>query len=165
MKGLFIYIAPMWSVLLYVLIACVHPSSEEVKGKVVKVVDGDTFDILDSGQRVHRIRMNGIDAPEKGQAFGDASKKKLASFCAGKMVKIVKYSTDRNGRWIADSYVDGVSLSAAMVRDGMAWHFVKYTSDSTLARLEKEARTQKRGLWADPQAIATWIYRSKRLRD
>lgn len=165
MKGLFIYFAPMWSVLLYVLIACVHPSSETLGGKVVKIVDGDTFDVLDTGQRVHRIRMNGIDAPEKRQAFGDASTKKLASLCAGKWVKIVKYRTDRNGRWIADSYVNGISLSAAMVREGMAWHFIKYSSDSTLARLEKEARIQKRGLWSDPQPVAPWIYRSKRGRN
>lgn len=142
-----------------------HPAPVTVTGKVIKVVDGDTFDILDSSFKTIRIRMNGIDAPEKKQAFGEASRKQLASLCAGKVVRIVKYSTDRNKRWIADSYVDGISLSHRMVEEGMAWHFIKYSSDTTLARLQQQARAKKIGLWSDPHAIAPWDFRNKRRRN
>jgi micrococcal nuclease len=152
--------------LILVLLASFHnPPPVIITGKVVKVVDGDTFDVLDSSFKTIRIRMNGIDAPEKKQAFGEASRKKLAALCAGKLVRIVKYSTDRNKRWIADSYVDGISLSHQMIQEGMAWHFVKYSSDTTLARLEQQARAKKIGLWSDPHAIAPWDYRNKRLRN
>lgn len=142
-----------------------HPAPTVITGKVIKVVDGDTFDVLDSNFKTIRIRMNGIDAPEKKQAFGEASRKKLASLCAGKLVRIVKYSTDRNKRWIADSYVDGISLSHRMVEEGMAWHFEKYSSDSTLALLQQQARAKKIGLWSDPQAVAPWVFRNRRLRN
>ena len=142
-----------------------HPAPVTVTGKVIKVVDGDTFDILDSSFKTIRIRMNGIDAPEKKQAFGESSRKQLASLCAGKVVRIVKYSTDRNKRWIADSYVDGISLSHRMVEEGMAWHFTKYSSDTSLAKLQQQACAKKIGLWSDPQAVAPWDFRNKRLRN
>ena len=142
-----------------------HPAPSVITGKVVRVVDGDTFDVLDSNFIAIRIRMNGIDAPEKKQAFGEASRKKLASLCAGKLVRIVKYSTDRNKRWIADSYVDGISLSHRMIEEGMAWHFIKYSSDTSLAKLQQQARGKKIGLWSDPQAVAPWVFRNKRLRN
>lgn len=152
--------------LILVLLAFFHnPPPLTITAKVVKVVDGDTFDVLDSTSKTIRIRMNGIDAPEKKQAFGEASRKQLASLCAGKRVRIVKYSTDRNKRWIADSYVDGISLSHRMVQEGMAWHFVKYSSDTTLAILQQQARAKKIGLWSDPHAIAPWDYRSKKLKN
>ena len=155
----------MLLIILVLLVSFHNPPLVTITGKVVKVVDGDTFDVLDSSFKTIRIRMNGIDAPEKKQAFGEASRKQLASLCAGKVVRIIKYSTDRNKRWIADSYVDGISLSHRMIQDGMAWHFVKYSSDTTLARLEQQARAKKIGLWSDPHAIAPWYYRSKRLRN
>jgi endonuclease YncB( thermonuclease family) len=155
----------MLLLILVLLVSFHNPPLVTITGKVVKVVDGDTFDVLDSSFKTIRIRMNGIDAPEKKQAFGEASRKQLASLCAGKLVRIVKYSTDRNKRWIADSYVDGISLSHRIIEEGMAWHFVKYSSDTTLARLEQQARAKKIGLWSDPHAIAPWDYRSKRLRN
>jgi endonuclease YncB( thermonuclease family) len=155
----------MLLIILALFVSFYKPPLITITGKVVKVVDGDTFDVLDSSFKTIRIRMNGIDAPEKKQAFGEASRKQLASLCAGKVVRIVKYSTDRNKRWIADSYVDGISLSHRMVQEGMAWHFVKYSSDTSLARLQQQARAKKIGLWSDPHAIAPWDYRSKRLRN
>jgi len=155
----------MLLLILVLLVSFHNPPLVTITGKVVKVVDGDTFDVLDSSFKTIRIRMNGIDAPEKKQAFGEASRKQLAALCAGKVVRIVKYSTDRNKRWIADCYVDGISLSHRMIEEGMAWHFVKYSSDTTLARLEQQARAKKIGLWSDPHAIAPWDYRSKRLRN
>jgi endonuclease YncB( thermonuclease family) len=136
--------------------------SHHFTGKVVKIVDGDTFDILDSLNKVSRIRMNGIDAPEKKQAYGQKSKEMLGKWCFAKTVLVKVYSKDRNGRLIADSYVNGRSLSLIMIEEGMAWHFKKYSNDTLLATAEIHARTAKKGLWYDPAPIAPWQYRSVR---
>jgi endonuclease YncB( thermonuclease family) len=131
-------------------------------GKVVKIVDGDTFDILDSLNKVSRIRMNGIDAPEKKQAFGQQSKDMLGRWCFAKTVQIKVYSKDKNGRSIADSYINGRSLSLLMIQEGMAWHFKKYSKDTVLAKAEINARAARKGLWTDPAPVPPWQYRASR---
>ena len=85
----------MLLLILMLLVSVHNPPPITITGKVIKVVDGDTFDVLDSTSNTIRIRMNGIDAPENKQACGEASRKQLASLCAGKLVRIVKYSTDK----------------------------------------------------------------------
>ena len=132
-------------------------------GKVIKIVDGDTYDILTSDYRTIRIRMNGIDAPEKKQAFGQKSKDYLGSLCFGKEVQIKPRNYDRNKRLIADSYTpDNKDLSREMVRAGYAWHFKKYSKDKNLADDENHARSNRAGLWADNEPVAPWEFRSKR---
>lgn len=135
---------------------------KEFHGKVVRIVDGDTFEVLDSVNRVSKIRMNGIDAPEKKQAYGSKSRETLASLCFGKRIRVRVYSKDRNGRLIADTYLDNRSLSLVMVSEGMAWHFKKYSSDKELAQAEIRARSARRGLWQDPSPQAPWDYRRMR---
>jgi micrococcal nuclease len=132
-------------------------------GKVIKIVDGDTYDVLTKDYKTIRIRMNGIDAPEKKQAFGQKSKDYLSSLCFGKEVQIKPRNYDRNKRLIADSYtLSGNDLSREMVRSGYAWHFKKYSSDKKLADDENHARSMKAGLWADNEPVAPWAFRSKR---
>ena len=139
-----------------------QPGPREFSGKVVRIVDGDTFEVLDSVNRVSKIRMNGIDAPEKKQAFGTRSRETLASLCFGRRIRVRVYSKDRNGRLIADTYLDNRSLSLIMVSEGMAWHFKKYSTDNELAQAELRARAARRGLWADPAPMAPWDYRRMR---
>jgi micrococcal nuclease len=132
-------------------------------GKVIKIVDGDTYDVLTKDHKTIRIRMNGIDAPEKKQAFGQKSKDHLGSLCFGKEVLIKPINYDRNKRLIADSFTDsGKDLSREMVRAGYAWHFKKYSSDKKLADDENHARSVRAGLWADNEPVAPWAFRSKR---
>jgi endonuclease YncB( thermonuclease family) len=156
----------------FVILLCLAFSTEkaperqqfpkEFSAKVVKILDGDTFDVLDSVNRVSRIRMNGIDAPEKKQAYGSKSRETLSNLCFGKKIKVRVYSLDRNKRLIADSYINGRSLSHTMVAEGMAWHFRKYSSDTSLAHAEALARAARRGLWADASPQAPWDYRASR---
>jgi micrococcal nuclease len=144
---------------LFILLSAGQLSAQNFYAKVVKIVDGDTYDVLDSISRVSRIRMNGIDAPEKGQAFGQNSKDELGRWCFSKTILVKVYSKDRNGRLIADGYVNGKSLSLIMIEKGAAWHFKKYSSDTTLSNAENIARARKLGLWAEVHPTAPWEYR------
>jgi endonuclease YncB( thermonuclease family) len=129
-----------------------------LEGRVVGVTDGDTIKIL-VGERQHKIRLNGIDAPEMGQAYGRKSKDRLAALVAGKKVEVLVRDTDRYGRYVGDVLVDGKSAGAELVAVGLAWHYLEYSKDERLAALEKAARAQRLGLWADPRPIAPWDYR------
>ena len=130
-----------------------HPpansSSSDLVGRVVKVSDGDTITILDASKTQHTIRLQGIDAPEKGQAFGRAAGRYLAGLVAGRDVKVQWSKKDRYGRILGTVYVDGREVNLEMLRAGMAWHYKKYDSTPTYAQAETEARAAKRGLWQD----------------
>ncbi len=145
------------------LIAIAQASHPQIDGRVVKIVDGDTYDLLTADNRVLRIRMNGIDAPEKGQAYAQKSKEYLGQLCFKQTIRVQWYSKDRNGRYIADGYLpDGRSLSLEMIRAGYAWHFKKYSSDSVLSEAEIKAKKKRAGLWVDPNPEAPWAKRAHR---
>ena len=137
-------------------------SSEVFQGTVVGVADGDTITLLHD-RRPETIRLNGIDAPEKGQAFGERAKQFTAHLTFGQVVKVILRDQDRYGRTVADVHLpDGRSLNHEVVRGGYAWWFRRYSSDASLAALESEARTARRGLWADAHPIAPWDWREAR---
>jgi micrococcal nuclease len=132
-----------------------------VTGNVTRIADGDTFTmIFDNGFEV-RVRLNGIDSPEKKQAFSNRAKQTLSALIFNKKVKVYYESKDRYGRVLGDIYIDNLNVNHEMVRRGMAWHFIRYSDDETLAALEKEARKNRIGLWADPNPVAPWKFRSK----
>jgi|WetSurMetagenome_2_1015567.scaffolds.fasta_scaffold00376_12 micrococcal nuclease len=130
-------------------------------GKVISIIDGDTYDLLTKDKETIRIRMEGIDAPEKGMPFYQVSKNYLGKLCFQKNVKIEVTSKDANGRYLAFTYLyDGTELSHEMIKSGLAWHFKKYNSDSILSNLEVEARNLKIGLWIDKDPMPPWENRS-----
>jgi micrococcal nuclease len=131
-----------------------------LSGKAVKIIDGDTFDLLSNGT-MYRVRLNSIDCPERGQAYYKEAKAALGNFCNNCTVTVSYRSKDRNGRLLGDVYVNHQSINLLLVQQGYAWHFKKYSADVRLARAEIEARSAKRGLWADADAIAPWIWRRK----
>lgn len=131
----------------------------EQQGIVVKVVDGDTFDILDA-KVTTRVRLFGIDSPERGQAFNKKAKEFTDSLVAGKRVRIVVRDKDRYGRTVGDAYLeDGTYVNAAIVKAGYAWQFTQYSTDAGIAQLERVARSNRRGLWQDARAIPPWEFR------
>jgi endonuclease YncB( thermonuclease family) len=131
----------------------------EQQGKVVKVVDGDTFDLL-GVNKTTRIRLFGIDSPERGQAFNKRAKAFTDSLVAGKQIRVVVRDKDRYGRTVGDAYLtDGTHVNAEIVRAGYAWQFRQYSSDPEIARLEQAARKNRRGLWEDEHAIPPWEFR------
>ncbi len=137
--------------------------SETLEGFVVKVSDGDTITVLDSAKTQHRIRLNGIDAPESHQAFGNVSRRALAELVANKSVRIEYKNKDQYGRILGDVFADHVLVNLEMVKRGMAWHYVHFAKDNQeLAHAEAEARKQKLGLWVDPNPIPPWDFRQSK---
>ncbi|QDU61214.1 Thermonuclease precursor [Planctomycetes bacterium Pan216] len=128
-------------------------------GRAVKVVDGDTVDVLRDGKAV-RVRLASIDCPERGQPFGKVATDYVLDRCGGKNVAVVVTDTDRYGRLVGFVIVDGRSVNHELVTQGLAWWYRKYAEgDEVLERLEAEARESHRGLWADEIPIPPWDWR------
>ena len=147
--------------------------ANEITGKVVGIIDGDTIDILTSDKTTIRIRLNGIDAPETGQPFGKNGKQFLSEFIGGQIVRVVTHGEDRYGRTIGDVYLKddggpnalpGATLpdwevNRELVQNGLAWHYKKYSSDINLEMDEITARDRKLGLWSDARHVPPWGWR------
>lgn len=154
---------PHWVILAALVILCLSvPTATlalEFAGKVVGVHDGDTISVL-HGRKTERIRLNGIDCPEKRQPFGKVAKQYTSALVFGKDVTVTSQGRDRYGRTIGEvTLPDGPSLNRELVKAGLAWWYRKYSKDSSLGDLEAEARLARRGLWADPHPIPPWEWR------
>jgi endonuclease YncB( thermonuclease family)/methylphosphotriester-DNA--protein-cysteine methyltransferase len=127
-----------------------------IEGRVVKVSDGDTITVLDKENRQHKIRFQGIDAPESKQDYGQVSKDNLAKMIFGKEVKVVWSKTDKYGRTVGKILLDGRDINIEQIKAGLAWHYKTYEKEQppedrlTYAAAEQEARAARRGLWQDP---------------
>jgi endonuclease YncB( thermonuclease family) len=145
-----------------------------IEGKVVSVIDGDTIKVLDTNNFAHKIRMTGIDAPEKAQPFGNLSRKHLASLVAGKDVRIESSKKDRYGRVLGKVWVQPrdcpdcrktLDANLAQILSGMAWWYQDYAMDQPMEDRERyktavtEAKEMKLGLWSEPNAIPPWAWR------
>lgn len=127
--------------------------------RVVGVYDGDTLTCLDDTNAKQKVRLAEIDAPERGQDFGTASREALADMVFGKTIDVVDQGQDRYGRWISRISVDGIDVNREMVAGGYAWHYAAYSSDPSLGQLQEQARSQRLGLWAQPNPIPPWEWR------
>lgn len=134
---------------------------DTIFAKIISIIDGDTYDAITDRKIQFRIRMEGIDAPEKGMPFFRKSMSYLKSLTVDSTyVMIVVTSIDQYKRIIAYTYlIDGRELSHEMVKAGFAWHYVEYNKEESLAQLELESQQQKLGLWADKNPIPPWEYR------
>jgi endonuclease YncB( thermonuclease family) len=152
------------------LIRPVHAAGQyTLIGKIVQVSDGDTVNIL-VNKETHRIRLASIDAPETahgsnrpGQPYGEASRKHLADNVAGKTLSLICFEKDQYGRDVCDIPVGDTTANRLQVQHGMAWANQqgggKYLRDHSLVELEKKAKQAKLGLWAEPHAVAPWVWR------
>lgn len=140
---------------LFLLFFPISATSAEATVKVIGITDGDTVRVLFQGEnRQEKVRLDQIDAPERGQPFGEKSRQYLAELVHGKTITLEYTGRDRYGRLIGTLRVDGKSMNAEMVRAGYAWVYRRYMKDENLLLLEAAARENERGLWADPQPIA-----------
>ncbi len=129
--------------------------------KVVSVSDGDTITVLHSG-RQDKIRLYGIDTPEKAQDFGQKAKEITSALVAGRNVDVETMDTDRYGRTVGMVRVDGVILNELIIENGYAWVYRQYCKErfcSAWLKSEEKARQQKKGLWAGTNIVAPWDWR------
>lgn len=140
-------------------------AAAEFDGTIIGVADGDTVTLLDASKTQHRIRLDGIDAPERSQPHGQRARQSLAALAHGKPAHADCPKIDRYGRAVCRVTVDGVDVGLEQIRRGLAWHYVKYAHEQraidriTYARAESDARSTSLGLWSFSDPIPPWDYR------
>ena len=144
---------------------CLPVHAEILKGRIVGISDGDTVTLLDDNQRQYKIRLTGIDAPEKKMPFGQRSKEHLSNLVFSKDVQVETEKLDRYGRTLGKILQDRKDINLAMINAGLAWHYKKYQNDQSRSdrllyeHAEEQARQQRIGLWRDPNPIPPWEWR------
>ena len=144
------------------------PAWADFIGNVVGVADGDTITVLDADKVQHKIRLTGIDAPEKKQPFGNRSKQSLSDMVFNKIVTVETDKRDRYGRELGKVLVGGMDANLEQVREGMAWHYKAYertqsaTDRQAYADAENEAKAANRGLWVDADPMPPWEWRHRK---
>jgi endonuclease YncB( thermonuclease family) len=163
------------------LLAALPASGDVLEGRVVRVADGDTLTVL-VGERPERVRLAGIDAPEKGQPFGERSKEGLSRLTFGKEVRVDWQKHDRYGRVVGKIWAPApdapcersscrrtLDVGLAQVTQGLAWHYKKYAPEQSeadrgrYASAKDEARARRAGLWAEPEPVPVppWEWRRR----
>jgi len=147
---------------------CTTVFADTLSGHIVAVTDGDTVTLLTKQNEEFKIRLMGIDAPEKKQDFGMASKQSLSDLSYDKIATIDYNKRDRYGRIVGKILINSRDINLEQVKQGMAWHFKKYEGEqevedrSIYANAEYEAKRDKRGLWIQPNPIPPWEFRKNR---
>ena len=145
------------------LAGCAH--AEPIRGRVVGVADGDTLTVLDASNRQHKIRLAGIDSPEKRQPFGQVCKQSLSDLAYERAVLVESSKRDRYGRVVGKVLADGQDVNLEQLRRGCGWHYKQYQNDQSLDdRLaynaaEVSARKDRIGLWVDRNPVPPWEWR------
>jgi len=141
--------------------ATAQETGDVFTGLVVDVKDGDTVKIRSSTGRMVDVRISGIDAPESNQPYGAEATRNARRYVGGKTVRVRVQDVDRYGRAVANVEVQGGTLGALLVRDGLAWWYRRYAAgNAELKRLEQQARNAKRGLWAQAHPTPPWDWRN-----
>ena len=144
---------------------CFQIQAAIVQGKVVSVADGDTITVLDAQKAQHKIRLQGIDAPEKAQAFGNKSKQSLHEMVHGKQVLVDYQKKDKYGRVVGKVLLNSVDVCLEQVKRGMAWHYKQFANEQSktdqegYAQAELTAQAQAIGLWKEKSPTPPWLFR------
>ena len=147
------------------LLLALNGHAESIHGRVVSVTDGDTVTVLDASRIQHKIRLAGIDAPEKSQPFGQRSKQSLSDLVFNRNVVVETEKRDRYGREVGKILVGEQDVNLEQIRRGMAWFYRQYGKELSAAdqhlydAAEGSALVAKRGLWANVGPIPPWKYR------
>lgn len=157
-------------IIMFLILVLVPAASyaDQLQGKVIKVTDGDTVNVLTSDNQTHKIRLSGIDAPEKSQAFGNKSKQALADDIDGKTVIVEFNKRDKYQRIVGKVMFNGKDVNLSQIKRGLAWHYKKYENEqdvddrSIYANAEYLAQRDKVGLWFDANPMPPWDYRKQK---
>jgi endonuclease YncB( thermonuclease family) len=139
-----------------------------ISGSVVGVTDGDTIKVLDASRDIHKVRLTGIDAPEKDQPFGRESAQHLSAMIAGRDVFVESTGKDKYGRTLGKVLVEGMDVNLEQIKAGYAW-WDRYAAGEQPAadrkayeRVEEGARAEKIGLWSAPNPVNPYDWRKKK---
>lgn len=177
-------ISRAWLALLFSLaVTSSSLQAETLFGQVIGVSDGDTLTVLDAGKESYRVRLAGIDAPEKKQPFGDRSKQALRGLVFGKPVEVEWHKRDRYGRLVGkilvakpgnsctgDRCPKTVDACLSQIEAGLAWHYKKYVKEQAsedrvrYSQAEDTARAKRLGLWSESDPVPPWEWRKRSLR-
>ncbi len=147
-------------VLLFFAWNCTTALQKPEEAKVVNIADGDTFTLLYPDRRNVKVRLYGIDTPERGQEFGAAARKALGQLLEGRFVWLEEKEKDRYGRTVAIAYRDdGLCINEEMLRTGYAWHYTQYDQNPAWKALAIEAKKKKLGFWTDANPTPPWEWR------
>ncbi len=151
---------------IFIVIPCIC-FADQLVGKVIKVTDGDTLNILTLENEILKVRLSGIDAPEKDQAFGNRSKQALADIVHSKMVTVEYNKLDKYQRFVGKVIFNDQDVNLRQIKLGLAWHYKKYENEqdiddrSVYANEEYLAQKEKVGLWVDKNPVAPWDFRNQ----
>jgi endonuclease YncB( thermonuclease family) len=146
---------------------CFSLEAATLQGKVVSVADGDTITVLDSQKTQHKIRLQGIDAPERAQPFGNKSRQSLHELVHGKQVTVDYQKKDKYGRVVGKILLNNTDVCLEQLKRGMAWHYKQYANEQpkedqeTYSLAEQQAKTELKGLWKDKQPVPPWEFRKQ----
>ena len=130
-------------------------------GKVVAISDGDTFILLVEKEQI-KIRLYGIDCPEKKQEYGQVARQKLSELIFDKQVHVVQKDTDRYGRTVALVYdAQNKCINEEMLKAGLAWHYTNYDTNPVWQKLEEDAKASRLGLWSTSDPTPPWQWRKR----
>jgi len=137
--------------------------TQTIVGKVVAITDGDTFKLLTNDSTLINVRLANIDCPEKKQPYSKKAKQFASDAISSKIVTIRVLKKDRYKRYISNViYNDSLNLSYELVKNGLAWHYVKYSKDTILQIIEDRAKASKIGLWKEKKPIPPWQWRANK---
>lgn len=144
-----------------VIFALAHSCGySQLVGKVTSIADGDTFTMLVNNEQI-RVRLHGIDCPERGQDFSNVARQFLAEMTFEKEVTVKEMDTDQYGRTIGVVSIDGENVNEELLKAGLAWHYKRYDKNPNWAKFEERARNQKKGIWSQPNPIPPWDWRKE----
>lgn len=126
---------------------------------MVKISDGDTFHLLLDDNSQQKIRLYGVDCPERKQPYHQVAKQHLSSLIFSRYIVVINKGTDRFGRVVGIVNIGNEVVNELMLQAGLAWHFKRYDRNPAWDRLEKEAAAKKLGLWADQSPTPPWQWR------
>lgn len=142
------------------------PPRFDLSGRVVRVADGDTLSLLDAGNNQHRLRLYGIDAPEREQEHGEQAARALAERVSGQRLDVIIVDTDNYGRQVATVYLNGENLNQWLVAQGHAWWYRYHARhEHDLKAAEQSARSAALGLWRAESPEPPWDWRQRQRRD
>lgn len=153
---------PTWARFLLCICLCNACLCQASDYRLLKIYDGDTVK-LQGPNGSFKLRLTGIDAPERNQAYGKKSRRALTKLCKNKSVTITVKLTgmDRYQRYLGRLYCNNIDASLHLTQLGLAWHNYWYSSDINIFLAHRKAKAQAKGLWQQKNPMPPWLWRRK----